>query len=334
MPAFRIRISFIFLHAHILPGGNIRILIIIPTWDRDELLDALQSSLRRQLRQGVDAVIIGKFGARSSFSSGGGKATYIRSEGSLVETMNQGLDLAIEGGYDWAIVLDDDAIPNGRYIRNFTSYAAAGLFDGLCCVGGSAFDPAKRLRRADHPIPRIHWDCTFSGDYLRFASSSPVAVGHLQGCNFAFRVGTARALGVRFDTSFSRVGFRYESDFQVRLSRGGQKICWFPGLEVEHLNYTKGSFTSFEKNEYLRGYDHAHFSVKNFGIFRSMFGILLSGRHPKPLWLGLPLSLLRGQGYLSFYAGYLDYVRGLRLERSQSPAGAPARPAAGAGNKI
>lgn len=310
--------SFIFLHAHITSGfrnggGTIRILIIIPTWDRDELLDRLESALLRQMRYGVDAVIIGRFGERRSkkFSASGGALEYVRSGLSLVDSLELGLGMAADGQYDWAVIFDDDVIPDEGYIYNFIRYHEDGLFEGACCVGGSAPDPRFHFRTGPRPVPSVHWDGTVSGDYRKFSAPRRTEVGHLQGCNWAINIGLMKAHGIHFDAGLSRVAFRLETDFQVRLARNGYKIYWFPGLGITHLNYTKGSFADFERDNYWRGHDHALYAIKNFGLLPGLCGILLTGCHPKPAWLGVPASLLGRSDYLSFYAGFVDYALGM-----------------------
>ncbi len=282
--------------------------------------------MRKQIREGVDALIIGRFGGhRRDIHAGGGRLRYLPSGLSLIRSLELGLSIAMDEGYDWAIIFDDDVIPAERYIDEFVRYSGEGLFEGACCVGGSAPDPRHDFKQSDRPVPTVHWDGTISGDYRKFSAGARVRVGHLQGCNWAIRLELAKKHGIHFDEGLSRVAFRLETDFQLRLAREGYAIYWFPGLGVKHLNYTKGSFADFERDNYWRGHDHALFAIKNFGLARGLCGVLLSGRHPRPAWIGIPATILGRGDHISFYAGFLDFALGKRraLEGGPPPGPSP-----------
>ena len=262
-----------------------RILVVIPTKDRECLAWNLMA-LKAQKAQNFDVLVIG-----SSKVEIPKDYRYIKTDKNFVESLNLGLETALKESYEWVVFFDDDSIPVNYYFDYFDHASK-----GETCVGGSCSFLAKHSG-----IPKIHFDGSVSGSLESFYGMNPAYVGHLQGCNWAVKL--SEVGDIRFDEHLSRVGFRSETDFQVRLKKKGVKLLWHPALTVNHLNWKGGSFDTI-KNNYWRGYDHCHYVLKNFGFWPAIIGILLTNRtSPRPLWQGIPAALL-GKYDLDWYRGF------------------------------
>lgn len=279
-------------------------IVIIPTWKRGEILHYLE---KRLIEDKIPSIWVGDSG-NYNIKSG----IYIKTNKSFVESLNIGLKKAIELGYDWAIFLDDDAIPNKSYFKSFEE-----LHTGKVCIGGSALTKFKlsregnvydiKIEHKDYERPKVNFDGSVTGKHWRYYPDKLTEVDHLMGCNWAINLEIIKKHNIEFDEKLSRLGFRSETDFQTRLKKLGYKIYFHKDLHVFHMEYKLGSFSEYEKNNYWRGYDHARFAIKNFGKLKSLIGILFTNlSSPRPIWQ-LPILILKDKDYIYWYTGFFTY---------------------------
>lgn len=276
-----------------------RVLVVVPTWKRKEALERITKALKRQSEQNFDALFIGD---AQDFDLVG--FMYLQTDANCIKSLNMGIEFALENGYDWIVFFDDDSVPHTEYFKAFKHAVY-----GEVCVGG----PCSLNREECGKLPKVNFDGSLSGDFRRFYRNDPTYVDHVQGCNWAVKTKVIRKHNLRFDEELSRVSFRSETDFQQSLKKYGYKILFHPALGVNHLNMDEGSFQKYDRDDFWRGFDHAHFSIKHFGAINSLIGILFTGSHPKPIWIGLLLSLFRiRKGYHHWYTGYFYRISGGR----------------------
>lgn len=152
--------------------------------------------------------------------------------GGFTGGMNHGLQLAHEGGAEFALVLNNDMRlppdflrPLVDVLRNDSGVAAVGPtvlhVDGTVWAEGGevAFAPnaLRLIRHGKAPRPIEH---------------GPELVGFVPGACLLLRLDAARAVGW-FDDSY----FMYWEDVALceRLRGRGHRIVWLPWVRVEHL---------------------------------------------------------------------------------------------------
>ncbi|MGD0477846.1 MAG: glycosyltransferase [Nitrososphaerales archaeon] len=187
-------------------------------------------------------------------------ARYVRGPGTgVVPAYNLGLT---EATGDIVAFTDDDAVPEEDWIEHLVS-GYAGKVGG---VGGTV-QPAD-ANPGEHPLFPTH--ITQQGRFGGWARPSGLSleVDHLRGANMSFSRKSISATGL-FDWNYEGDGYKFESDYCVRMRRMGYKIMFDPEAVVIHNESTvrlvsRGRTPS---KAYYRARNNTYFALKNF-----MFG--------------------------------------------------------------
>jgi GT2 family glycosyltransferase len=185
--------------------------VVVPTLGRLALLTNCLEGIRRQSYSDYELLVIHDSSnvgpVKDLVGACGGK--YLQSpKRGCVPTYNTGLGAA---SGDIVAFTDDDAVPDGSWL----SHLVESYGPGVGAVGGTVIEASR---------PRA----------LELVSSEIVPVDHLSGANMSFERKAIVKTGV-FDYNYAGDGFRFESDYCIRVKRKGFAILFNPRARVIHF---------------------------------------------------------------------------------------------------
>lgn len=225
--------------------------VIIPTYNRGELLLATVEHFSKQLTDNTELIVIDQSNTPSQvikdLSQTNRRLQYIHIE-------EKGLPNARNVGVDYSsgrilIFCDDDTIPEDNFIA---AHINAYTDPQISAVAGRVIlnapsitdDPAfGTIRQADFRI------------ISNFNSAKRKDVDHFQGCNFSVRR-TAFTEGVRCDKGFGGTAHLEECDLALQITKKGHRIVFEPDAALVHLVQAGGGCRMPDMGRWLYWYGH------------------------------------------------------------------------------
>ena len=121
--------------------------------------------------------------------------------------------------------------------------------------------------RQDLRIGRVDANGTVTGNF-DLVEDSAIQVDHLSGANMSFRREIFERLG-GFDVKYAGNGYRFETDWGVRVRRAGFTLLFDPRALVSHRRASTGG-NRIQAEEWFFWYarNHIYFLRKNFPALR------------------------------------------------------------------
>lgn len=249
--------------------------VIVATRDRSAYLSDLLASLRRLSYPQLEAVVVDDASdarIENERVVEAGRVLTVRFEVNTqvrgtVASLNQGA--AVARGEILAFTDDDCIVDAGWLARVVAGYRATQVGG----VGGRVIpienDRVRPLAmRKDLRIGRVDADGTVTGNF-DLASDDVLEVDHLAGPNMSFRREVFECLG-GFDEHYVGNGYRFETDWGVRVRRAGFTLLFDPRAVVLHRRApTGGNRVRAEEWFYWYARNHIYFLVKNFSWLRA-----------------------------------------------------------------
>jgi GT2 family glycosyltransferase len=209
------------------------ITVAIPTYNRGAIV---VETIRRlfALAPPPDAIIVVDQSAEPNDAlarwHGEGRIQLIRLDApSIPRAMNEAL---IAAGTPVILYLDDDVEPSpGLVAAHEQAHAPAETW----AVVGQILQPGETPRHFDQPEDDLEFH--FNHDSGRF-------VANVMAGNLSVKRGRAIAAG-GFDENFVGAGYRFETDFALRLLAAGGRIWFSPEASLRHLKLSTGGLRSF-----------------------------------------------------------------------------------------
>jgi GT2 family glycosyltransferase len=161
---------------------------------------------------------------------GQGRIRLIRlSAPSIPHAMNEALLAAVT---PLVLYLDDDVDPSPGLIA---AHEQAHTRPGTWAVVGQILQPGERPEHFDMPEDDLEF---------HFNHDSGCFVGNVMAGNLSVKREPAIAAG-GFDENFVGAGYRFETDFALRISAAGGRIWFSPEASLRHLKLGTGGLRSF-----------------------------------------------------------------------------------------
>jgi glycosyltransferase involved in cell wall biosynthesis len=229
--------------------------IAIPTYMREEVLLETIGHLLALAERASEILVVDQtprhgaaVEAELARMHGAGSIRWIRlPQPSIPHAMNLALAEARE---EVVLFLDDDLIPSPSLVAAHSGRQADPMLDA---VVGQILQPGEEpvAFPAHEMVPADPL-----GD-LEFAFNSTQAgfIGNVMAGNLSVK--RARALEAGgFDENFSGAAYRFETDFAVRLVRGGGRIWFEPRASIRHLKAGSGGLRAY--GDHLRSASPHH----------------------------------------------------------------------------
>jgi GT2 family glycosyltransferase len=209
------------------------ITVAIPTYNRGTIV---AETIRRlfALDPPPDAIIVADQSRERNESlerwHGEGRIQLIRLDApSIPGAMNLAL---LAAATPVVLYLDDDVEPSPGLIA---AHARAHESAETWAVVGQILQPGEEPRHFDQPEDDLEFH--FSHDSGRF-------VANVMAGNLSVKRDRAIAAG-GFDENFIGAGYRFETDFALRIAAAGGKIWFAPEATLRHLKLSSGGLRSF-----------------------------------------------------------------------------------------
>jgi len=237
----------------------LRISLVVPTYDRDQVLLKTIDNVMRLNTAPAEIIIVdqtAEHGAdvqeRLRDLDKSRSIHWIRSAfPSIPRAMNIGL---VQARNDIVLFVDDDIVPCNNLI---TAHLNAYHDERVGLVAGRVIQP---------------WDVDLppqeDGAPFRFFSNKRQWITEFIGCNFSVRRSLAIELG-GFDENFVHVAYRYEREFSERVIASGNKILFEPATTVHHLHTNRGGTRSYGNQ--LRTIRPSHAVGEYYFLLRSQY---------------------------------------------------------------
>lgn len=256
--------------------GGVRASVVIPTYNRGELLITTVGYFLEQLSENDELVVVDQSDAPSSAlietRAAKGQFFYLHIE-------ERGLPNARNVGVEHAsgrvvIFCDDDTIPEKNFISaHVKAYedpsvgAVAGrvILEGIPVTGDPRFGT---IRRADYKITS------------KFNSMARKFADHFQGCNFSVSRQVLRQ-GVRSDKRFGGTAHLEECDLALQITDKKNRILFEPEAALVHLVQAGGGCRMPDMGRWLYWYGHNFMLLHLKHGPRYLFPIFLMARLAK-----------------------------------------------------
>jgi len=242
--------------------------VIIPTYHRKESLLRLLDSLKNQITDTVEVVIVeqgdnnGNELKKRARTNGFSIQYLFEKDISTSKVKNIGAKYA-KGKYlifyDDDVVVKDSAIKN--IIKNFSDNGVGG-------VAGRVVDFGKKEETERTGVGKISVFGSFSDG---FSSTIHQDVDTVIGCNAAWKKDIFKGVG-GFDEQFTGNAMREESDLSLRIKKLGYRIVFDPTATVVHIREPHGGARKADDRFYW--YFH-YFSNETYFFLKHRPAILL-----------------------------------------------------------
>ena len=239
---------------------KIEVSVIIPTYQRQEILVKTISHLLDQKSRDVEIIIVdqterndAETTSRLAQWNDTGSIRWIRPRNpSIPRSMNIGTKIA-KGAF--LLFLDDDIIPDKQLIE---SHASAHNRSHCGLIAGRVLQPWHGEEHDSDP----------------FTQREPGHKEEFMGGNFSIRRELLMQLG-GFDQNFKGAAYRFEREFADRLLSAGHCIWYEPAALIRHLHFVSGGTRS--KGDHLTSWNPRH----PVGAYYYLFS---SSRVSGPAW--------------------------------------------------
>lgn len=297
--------------------------IVIPTYNRDEILvDTIKSIIREIERFGQENIkelvivdqSINHSKKVSSFIKDCRKLSYFsyiyEKTASLPNARNIGLS-HVTG--DIVLFLDDDVVLSKGFFSN--------LLDGyknenICSVVGGVTiinkDKSNILLENQSYLKKIIRKLLciiIGGGKPLFISKTGLVLSNIKakketlvdmgiGCNMSFRRRIFDEIGL-FDTNYIGNALREETDFFVRIKKAKENVLFKPNMHLFHVMANTGGCRNDINEKYwqLYFYNQCYFYIKNFGFSKTRIKFILIFDYIKCKKKGFQVSSLLNEAY-------------------------------------
>jgi glycosyltransferase involved in cell wall biosynthesis len=267
--------------------NNIKLSIIICTYNRSRLLKKCLDSLLPQILEGIEIIIIDNLSSDDTnqvVSEYTSKYINIRYFFEPITGLSHARNRCIkEAKADWILYLDDDVIVFDDFIERALYLTTLDQFD---CIGGNYIGYVEKNRPKWLPKDFESYKGNIT-DLSECDYNIPI------GCNVLYKKQALISVG-KFDPSFGmkghQTGYSDETELQFRLKKFGYKIGFDPLLKVYHvIRDDKFKLSWHLKSGFAHGRDGEK-TNKNYHIFGTIMLFFKSGA---ALLYKIPLSLLK-----------------------------------------
>lgn len=256
--------------------------VIIPTYQREQVLVSTLESLLRQDYPTFEVIVVDQTAQHqpeteavlNRLAAEGTIALYRVAWASLPAARNYGV--AHSQGEIILFIDDDVELPPGylqAHARNYADHPEIGA------VAGRVFDRMKlansRPDLAIETLPPEAMDPGIAWYYIDLVHTvKPQQVLTARGCNMSFRRDVFDKFGLSFDERFRGNAVREESDFCLRLRQTGLMVWYDPAAHLVHLGEETGGChdISTRSLKYQVTFYHNHFlmALKNLTLSQSL----------------------------------------------------------------
>lgn len=286
--------------------------IVIPTLDREQIILSTLNSLKREISETTECLVIDQSDKPSndlkSFGSQFPNYRYIHlTEKGLPNARNVGISESVG---EIIIFIDDDVVP----IEGFVEYHLKNYRDeNVAGIGGKVIEDSNIFITGRKYIGgKINF---FGKSQRNFESDQYGETDWGAGCNFSIRKSALSDI-VKFDVAYSGTAVLEEADFFEQLRKQGGKIFYDPKSELKHLRAQIGGCRQLDRNirEYWRFHNSTLFFLKHrsaffFPAFMFYYILLLS------------FNIVSGNVKLSHFfkilAGFRDGISTYRKNRDK-----------------
>jgi glycosyltransferase involved in cell wall biosynthesis len=207
---------------------GLRLSVVIPSYDRHEVLVDSIGSLLPLLAAGDELIVVDQTPEHPASVAGrlrawneAGEIRWIRrDQPSIPQAMNAGL---VAAAGDVVLFLDDDIRPDEQLLE---AHRQAHAESNGQIVAGRVLQP-------------WHGGAFDAAGAFGFNSPEPRMVGEFMGGNVSVPRQAALSLG-GYDENFVQVAYRFEADFALRWTRAGGLIRYEPRALIHHLKVPAG----------------------------------------------------------------------------------------------
>ena len=222
--------------------AELRVSLVIPTYQREQVLLDTIEHLREQVHASGEILIVDQTPVHEphvdlqlrEWDTAGVIRWLKLAQPSIPAAMNAGMSAA-RGAV--VIFVDDDVIPEDGFVE---AHLQAHREHQRHIIAGRVLQP---------------WHVAGQAPLDGLAGSEPGPVAEFIGCNFSF----PRALGLEvggFDEQFVKVAYRFEAEFALRMRRAGAGLQFWPKASLVHLRAGSGGTRSY--GNHLRTFLPAH----------------------------------------------------------------------------
>lgn len=256
--------------------GSLQASVIIPTYNRGELLLATVDHFLKQQSKSVEFIIIDQSDTPSQTLH---EMAAANRQLQYLHIKEKGLPNARNVGFERSsgrilIFCDDDTIPEDDFI---TAHVEAYTAPWIGAVAG-------RVILQDHPPTNTaafgtirRFDFRIIGE---FNSSRRKRVDHFQGCNFSVRR-QIFSEGARSDKRFGGTAHLEECDLALQITKKGYQILFEPGAALVHLVQSGGGCRMPDMGQWLYWYGHNYMLLHLKHGWRILFPFFLMARLTK-----------------------------------------------------
>ena len=302
---------------------NRNISVIIPTFQREQILLDTLSGLIKQIEPGDEILVMDQTLAHESWTEKrlaawdtGGSIRWIRlKERSIVKSMNYG---AIQAKTDLLLFLDDDIVPDSGLLKaHKEAYRGSGANDEAWAVVGRITQPWQSGETAS---PSARNDVMRKGKGFDFNSTDRQYIIEAMAGNLSVLKPKFFDIG-GFDGNFRGIAYRFEKEFAERIIEHGGNILFEPSAGIQHLQSARGgvrfagmygrSLLPYHSvGEYYYFFRSKKVEHKLLSSFRRLFGSVCTKHHLlRPWWI--PVTLIAE--ITGFFWGALLFLQGPRL---------------------
>lgn len=218
---------------------KLKISVVIPTFYREQVLLNTITQLMELTESPNEILVVDQTPEHEELTtqkleywSENGEIKWIkRKQPSVPGAMNEGM---IRASGEIVLFLDDDVIIDSKLLA---AHSNTYTEDKIIIVAGKVIQPWNG--KLDKNKFDAKNDSLNDPDGFQFISDEMCFVRRFSGGNFSIRRKVAIEIG-GFDEQFSKVAYRFESEFSDRALRAGYKIMYQPDAEINHLHVDSG----------------------------------------------------------------------------------------------
>ena len=212
------------------PNPDIKVSIIIPTYNREEVLCQTIELALKQDYSSYEVIVVDQTGKHSSstekyMEQSKGRVRYLKLDRPNTPTArNLGVR---EAKGEIVVFLDDDTVFESDLLKKHVANYADPQIGG---VAGQVIGPGEQIRHEE----KVGYFTSLGICSCNYFSDQRTRVHSTMGCNMSFRRNLIFDAG-GFDPEFVGNCHREESDFCFRLRKLGYGIIFDPQAQVVHL---------------------------------------------------------------------------------------------------
>lgn len=210
--------------------------IIIPTFKRKESLLRLLESLKSEINNLTEIIIVEQVENNQQEYKNFAKKNNINLKYFFLQerSTSGGKNIGIKNALgDFVLFLDDDVVVSRKFIQNHLRNYTDNIVVAVC---GRVITKGQNIESKNDNTGRVTYFGKFSDG---FSSTIKQEIDTVIGCNASWRKNTLKKIN-GFDENFTENAMREETDLCLRAKKAGYKIIFEPNAVVEHLREPTG----------------------------------------------------------------------------------------------